>query len=86
MAVLHVELHEVVNWYRLGKALEVPENILQEIKQDNLNNTEICRNAVLTWWFQNGLSITWLALVNALSNSDMHRLATIIALKYGKSN
>ena len=84
LAVLHRELYDVVNWYGLGMDLGVPYNELQKIRENHFHNNDMCRNAMLTWWFQNGWPTTWQALVNALSNSDMDRMARTIAIKYGK--
>ena len=84
LAVLHAELHKVVNWYQLGLELLVEDHRLLIIRQDNPNNTVMCRNATLTWWWNNADDRTWHTLVKALSKSGQHNLATEIAGRYGK--
>ena len=84
LAILQAELHEVVNWYALGQALLVPDHQLMIIRQDNPNDTVMCRNVMLSWWWKNAESTTWLSLVQALAKCGQYRLASSIATHYGE--
>ena len=77
------ELSEIVGWYRLGLALNIPEHQLQIINQDNLHNTEMCRTKMLSWWWENAEERKWSTLIQALARTGSCRLASRIALKYG---
>lgn len=76
------ELKEVDNWFDLGVYLKVPDHKLREIGQD-YSDVEECKIEMILLWRQQS-SPTWPAIVNALSDIGMHKLAVKIAEKYGE--
>ena len=83
---LFVELDKVVYWYRLGQALLIPEHTLEMIRLDHPSDNIMCKNAMLSWWWNNAeeSEINWLTLVQALAETGSQRLAAKLAVKYGK--
>lgn len=72
----------VVEWFRLGVHLEIPETDLLTIRKDHRDQTEECRLEMLIKWGELEKR-TWSKLVKALVSIDRKVLANKIAKKYG---
>ena len=77
------ELSEVVDWYHLGLCLKVPDYRLQIIAKNHLQDTEMCKTKMLSWWKDNISEQKWSTIVQALVKTGSRVLAYKIALKYG---
>ena len=84
LADLVSELQEVNDWVTLGLYLEIKIWKLRAIEKERLTIGE-CRTQMLEEW-QNNVTPTWSALVQALVGIGMRRLASKLAQIHGWFN
>ena len=76
------ELHEVIDWIVLGLYLGIKLPELKTIEANNSNDLTMCRIEMLVEW-QKKVTPTWSAVVQALMQMGMRRLAYELAQKHG---
>ena len=79
---LDSELHEVTDWIPLGLHLGITLPELKIIKANNSNDLKMCRIEMFEEW-RKKVTPTWSAVVQALVEIGMRRLASELAQKHG---
>ena len=79
---LDCELYEVIDWIPLGLRLGIKLPELKIIKANNPNDLKMCRIEMYEEW-QKKVTPTWSAVVQALDEIGMRRLASELAQKHG---
>ena len=62
----YVAVHYATNWKRLGRNLNIGENLLQMIEKDYPHNCEECCSQMLNNWLELTPDATWGILVEAV--------------------
>ena len=62
----YVAVHYATNWKRLGRNLNIGENLLQMIEKDYPHNCEECCSQMLNNWLELTPDATWGMLVEAV--------------------
>ena len=79
---LDSELHEVIDWISLGLHLGIKLTELKIIEANHPNDLKRRRIEMFEVW-QNNVTPTWSAVVQALVEIGMRRLASELAQKHG---
>lgn len=75
-------MKEVKAWYKLGLCLDVPVEVLQEIKNKRISPKKRARKLIVAW-MEKEIS-SWDKLVRALDDAGATSLACKVANRYGK--
>ena len=71
----YVTTKYATDWYNIGLELEVDHCVLDSIKQDNHNQSEVCFQKILDKWLQSNTDdATWKTLEVALTNVNRVKL------------
>ena len=79
---LDSELYEVTDWIPLGLQLRIKLPELKIIEKNHPNDLKRCRIEMYEEW-QKKVTPTWSAVVQALDEIGMRRLASELAQKHG---
>ena len=81
----YVTTKYATNWYNIGIELEVDHCVLDNIKQNNLNEIEACFQKTLDEWLKLNTDATWRTLEVAFTNVNRAKLElNPVVSVYGK--